>query len=310
MKKVFGIFLTLLMTGCLSESNLKQKSPDGDSPRSQSKNLDLESTCSDTTEDINQVQFSFAPNFSIDWRPSVSTGLKQVLTESASSSSLKFQKQIIVEVDRDSEGVSVSPNEACNSIAAIHFPYFETDEKFSEYLEGIRGILTEDRHSDSAIDIDLEASDAAWDFGVDISNRDQLGLLHSLLTILWPVKSGIVNSNFGYRVHPVTGQRKLHKGVDLKAPQGEIIHNGMEGTVTATGTMGSCGLGVILKHSNGYHTVYCHLSQILAAVGQAMTTQSHIGRVGKTGMATGPHLHLGLKENGVFINPRPYLAKR
>ena len=123
---------------------------------------------------------------------------------------------------------------------------------------------------------------------------------------LWPVEGyHTLSALFGGRVHPVTGQRTDHTGIDIPAPEGTPVLAAASGTVEAEGWDGEGGLGdrVILAHGGGWTTTYGQLSQITAVTGETVERGEVIGYVGATGRATGPHLHLELAENGVPTDP-------
>lgn len=123
---------------------------------------------------------------------------------------------------------------------------------------------------------------------------------------LWPVEGyHTLSALFGGRVHPVTGQRTDHTGIDIPAPEGTPVLAAASGTVEAAGWDGEGGLGdrVILAHGGGWTTTYGQLSQITAVTGETVERGEVIGYVGATGRATGPHLHLELAENGVPTDP-------
>ena len=123
---------------------------------------------------------------------------------------------------------------------------------------------------------------------------------------LWPVEGyHTLSALFGGRVHPVTGQRTDHTGIDIPAPEGTPVLAAASGTVEAEGWDGEGGLGdrVILAHGGGWTTTYGQLSQITAVTGETVEQGEVIGYVGATGRATGPHLHLELAENGVPTDP-------
>ena len=106
-----------------------------------------------------------------------------------------------------------------------------------------------------------------------------------------------VTSKFGYRIHPVTGKKRLHAGVDLKAPTGTRIVAAKPGTVVFAGTKGGYGNCVDINHG-GTVTRYAHLSKITARVGQSVTGGQQVGLAGATGQVTGPHLHFELRPGG------------
>ena len=113
-----------------------------------------------------------------------------------------------------------------------------------------------------------------------------------------------ISSGFGMRTHPVTGGQKMHSGVDLGMPTGTPIFAVADGKVESAGSMGNCGYGVRIQHSGGYLSVYCHASKVLATAGQSVKSGDTIALVGSTGMSTGPHLHLGIKLNGEWVDPK------
>ena len=119
---------------------------------------------------------------------------------------------------------------------------------------------------------------------------------------------GTISSPFGYREHPVEGEERFHYGVDLAADTGTTVSCFADGTVTAVGESSSYGKYCIVTHSGGYTTLYAHCSRITASSGAEVARGQKIAEVGETGMATGPHLHFELHENGVYLNPIYYVS--
>jgi murein DD-endopeptidase MepM/ murein hydrolase activator NlpD len=119
--------------------------------------------------------------------------------------------------------------------------------------------------------------------------------------------AGVVTSDFGPRTHPVTGEQRLHAGLDIAAPQGRPVRAAAGGTVAFAGTLSGYGGTVIVDHGGGTSTLYAHQSVIGAAAGEAVTAGEQIGRVGATGVATGPHLHFEVRVDGAPQNPAGWL---
>ena len=112
-----------------------------------------------------------------------------------------------------------------------------------------------------------------------------------------------LTSRFGNRRHPLLGFVRAHQGVDYGAPTGTAVWAVGDGAVTQAGWSGGCGLSVQIRHGNGFETVYCHLSKVNVAAGTRVRQQQVIGKVGSTGMSTGPHLHYAVRRGGSFVNP-------
>ena len=115
-----------------------------------------------------------------------------------------------------------------------------------------------------------------------------------------------VTSSFSRaRRHPVLNYTRAHNGVDYAAPPGAPVAAVAHGVVTFAGWTGGGGRTVRLRHASGYESEYLHLSSIAAGIrsGSRVGQGELIGRVGSSGLATGPHLHYGLRRNGVFVNP-------
>jgi murein DD-endopeptidase MepM/ murein hydrolase activator NlpD len=122
-----------------------------------------------------------------------------------------------------------------------------------------------------------------------------------------PVDFTRVSSNFNpNRLHPILKVRRPHQGVDYAANQGTPIRAAGDGKVTFAGSRNGYGNAVILQHGGNITTLYAHMSRIAseARVGRRVRQGQVIGYVGKTGLATAPHLHYEYRINGVNRNPR------
>ena len=114
----------------------------------------------------------------------------------------------------------------------------------------------------------------------------------------------VVTSGFSRRrFHPVLHQYRAHQGVDYRAPTGAPVVAVAAGTVVFAAYNGGSGRMVHLRHANGFESQYLHLSSIAVRAGARINQGDLVGRVGATGLATGPHLHYALKRHGVNVNP-------
>ena len=114
---------------------------------------------------------------------------------------------------------------------------------------------------------------------------------------------GYVSSSYGYRVHPISGEKNLHRGVDIAVAQGTPIRAIHDGRVVSAGDAGSYGLCVVIEDEKGYQSRYAHCSSLSVSAGQEVKRGDVIAAVGSTGNSTGPHLHLEIMLNGEYLNP-------
>ncbi|AOZ72336.1 hypothetical protein BK816_02660 [Boudabousia tangfeifanii] len=128
-----------------------------------------------------------------------------------------------------------------------------------------------------------------------------------------PIQGRItVLSPWGYRVHPITGRRKLHEGVDLRSPVGEQQYAVHDGTVVESYYDSGCGnmvtldLGIFGGHR--WLSRQCHLSARFVQLGQRVRRGQVIGLTGSTGAVTGPHVHFEIWRDGICVNPMPYIG--
>ncbi|MDZ7961812.1 MAG: peptidoglycan DD-metalloendopeptidase family protein [Aulosira sp. DedQUE10] len=113
-----------------------------------------------------------------------------------------------------------------------------------------------------------------------------------------------ITSLFGWRIHPITGDRRFHAGTDLGAPMGTPVLAAARGQVESADWMGGYGLAVTINHTSAQQTLYGHLSQIYVRPGQVVEPGTVIGQVGSTGNSTGPHLHFEVRQ----LTPNGWVA--
>lgn len=119
-----------------------------------------------------------------------------------------------------------------------------------------------------------------------------------------PIEFARLSSTFGMRKHPVLGRMRAHKGVDYAARTGTPIMAAGDGRIEFAGWKSGYGKTIIINHGQGRSTLYGHMSAFgKYKRGQSVAQGSIIGRVGSTGLATGPHLHYEFRVNGQQVNP-------
>jgi murein DD-endopeptidase MepM/ murein hydrolase activator NlpD len=129
------------------------------------------------------------------------------------------------------------------------------------------------------------------------------------LTDYNPPVQGEVTSTFGLRVHPVSGEVRPHRGLDLAAPEGTPFQAARAGVVRFSGQFGEFGNLVVVEHDDGSQAYYGHCRSIKTSTGQRVAQGQTLGQVGMTGLATGPHLHFEVRDAaGSAVDPLPLVA--
>ena len=126
----------------------------------------------------------------------------------------------------------------------------------------------------------------------------------------WPVEQAGISSLFGLRRHPLQGMWRMHNGVDLAADPGKVVWAAALGWVVRAGWTGGYGLMVEVRHPGDLTTRYSHLSAVLCSPGDPVDPGQALGLVGRTGLATGPHLHFEVWRGGEPTDPLPLLGVR
>ncbi len=135
-----------------------------------------------------------------------------------------------------------------------------------------------------------------------IGGNGNRGLIYPL------IGSAVTTSNFGWRLHPVLGSWRMHSGRDFAAPEGTPVVAALSGRVMSSGDAGGYGLAIELEHEQPLRrTLYGHLSELYVKPGDSVRQGEVIGRVGSTGLSTGPHLHfeLRLPQDGGWVATDP-----
>ena len=137
-------------------------------------------------------------------------------------------------------------------------------------------------------------------------------IAYGVMGMMYPLSvPAPITSLFGWRIHPITGDRRFHSGTDLGAALGTPVLAANTGVVEMADWVGGYGLTVVINHTNAQQTLYGHMSQILVQPGQAVQKGTVIGLVGSTGNSTGPHLHFEMRqltpEGWVAVDPATQL---
>jgi murein DD-endopeptidase MepM/ murein hydrolase activator NlpD len=124
--------------------------------------------------------------------------------------------------------------------------------------------------------------------------------------------SGYISSPFGWRIHPIAKVQRLHTGTDISSGCGQPQYSASSGTVTYAGRNGGYGNFVLIDNGGGISTAYAHIVDggILVSKGQQVSVGQNIARTGTTGASTGCHSHFEVRQNGVTIDPVPFLRDR
>ncbi len=145
----------------------------------------------------------------------------------------------------------------------------------------------------------------ARDDGVPADYFDDAGRSGQELLLRKPVALGRLGDGFGWRIHPVLGDRRFHEGVDYAAPFGEAIVAAGAGTVEKIDVQWGYGKYIRIRHDEGYETTYAHVSGYPAEmrVGARVRQGQTIAYIGSTGLSTGPHLYYEVRINGRDVDP-------
>ena len=180
----------------------------------------------------------------------------------------------------------------------------EATRVFEEYAAseaGQQALLNQQAAREKELQEEIRKSEEA-------SRKDQT----AVGGFIWPTASRLVTGGYGGRDAPCPGASTYHLGVDIGASWGSDIYATKAGTVMLANEGWNYGLGYCVKiqHDDGTSTVYGHMSRVIAVTGQRVAQGQVIGKVGSTGVSTGPHLHYEIRiggVNGTAVNPLPYL---
>ena len=181
------------------------------------------------------------------------------------------------------------------------------DSAFEQRLESdhaVRAVGT----STEIVHVVEDGASTEFEFvpGADFTQDERLSFFETPFKS--PITHGLITSFFGMRTDPFTGLFSFHGGIDIEAPIGTDVHASSDGTVSLISRDHEYGNFIVLQHSGGYQTLYAHLSKILVQLNQKVTSGMIIGKVGITGMSTGPHLHFEIRYHGKAVDPLRFLT--
>lgn len=168
---------------------------------------------------------------------------------------------------------------------------------------GAGGPLTTDPAGAALLERTASLGSRLSDVESQFARRETLG---SSTPSVAPVR-GLLNSGFGSRRDPITGEGAFHPGLDISTRRHEPVLATAAGIVVKSGWAGDYGNAVEIDHGTGYQTVYGHLDAILVKEGQKVRRGERVGLVGSTGRSTGPHLHYEVRQGDRILNPLEYI---
>ena len=170
-------------------------------------------------------------------------------------------------------------------------------------LETDRAAYEEQLAKEAALEADIQEMIA------ELERQEAANSIVSTGTYIWPLPGYSPGSAYGWRIHPIWGDRRFHAGEDIGAPSGTSILAADSGIATVIPDNGN-GYGnyIIINHGGGRTTLYAHMSGFAVSNGATVTQGQTIGYVGSTGNSTGPHLHFETRVNGATTDPKSYFS--
>jgi hypothetical protein len=153
--------------------------------------------------------------------------------------------------------------------------------------------------------LDAEAADVVA--GLRYAQACQAVVESPAWSIVHPLPGARSSSAFGSRIHPIYGRRQLHRGLDLAGGRTSAVRAAAAGEVVEVRERVGYGITLVIDHGDRRATLYGHLSRATVAVGDVVTAGQGVGVVGRTGFATGPHLHFEVRVDGEVVDPTPYV---
>ena len=215
---------------------------------------------------------------------------------------LKSLSEDMAEVEEKKAVIDKNKEDIVDAQKAIQEKQKELDAQYTEVNTIVKNNESEiaDLQDDYEALIDEQQK-------IQESLNEVTGNLVGTGNFIWPVPGYYkLSSKYGYRWHPVYGTWRLHTGIDISSSgiYGAKIVAADDGVVSLSGWNGGYGNCVVIKHNNGYSTLYAHMkSASPLRKGQSVRKGDTVGYVGSTGTSTGPHLHFEIMYNGNYQNP-------
>ena len=141
------------------------------------------------------------------------------------------------------------------------------------------------------------------------NTKEDINKSNTINSFVWPCESTTISNSFGKRVHPITGEEHIHNGIDIIAPENSPVVSAIRGEVTDTGFDNKFGNYIIIENDNGVKVYYGHLSAVEVEKGDKVEGNAVVGKVGKTGTATGANLHFEIQINEEYKDPEQIFFK-
>ena len=185
----------------------------------------------------------------------------------------------------------------------------KTEQAYYDKLEEESSIAASIQASiEASIQESIQASIAEEEAGGSGSGGTGSNVDEDGIRWIIPTTYSRISSPFGYRWHPITGEWKMHNGVDMAAPEGTPIYATRSGYVTIAAVDWAAGNYVKIDHQDGYSSIYMHMTHYVVARGEYVKAGQLIGYVGNTGLSKGAHLHFGISYKGQYVNPMDHLG--
>ena len=217
-----------------------------------------------------------------------------------------MKKEVVKLVVKDLEMLTSHLKELLESTedGKVEKPRNDPSKKIG--LEDVRAVLAKlSQHGKTAEVKDLKNLTLG---NINDLPDDKKKLMLSIIPSGSPLKRELyVTSPFGVRVHPISGAKKEHHGIDLRVAIGDGVFSPAIGRVSFAGVRGGYGNTVIVDHMYGFQTLYGHLSKLHVQAGEIVGKGKLLAEGGNSGSSTGPHLHYEIRYNGTPIDPKNFI---